>query len=242
LTWRDLEVGIAEQGDFLVLLLDLGRGALEVEAGLDFLAGFSTAFLTSTMSASQTTSNDGIVCSFFYMVMDNDIVTDDTAAGVRALVSHYNQRANFGPSHASTAHRTRHLAPAVQYLRHSRARAALPARARSRPIAALAADPVLAALPRLVLGGGSNLLITARRGRFARAAHGADGQGDRRRNADAVLVRARAGENWHGFVQWTLDQGLGGLENMSLIPGTVGASPIQNIGAYGAEVKDTFHR
>jgi UDP-N-acetylmuramate dehydrogenase len=59
--------------------------------------------------------------------------------------------------------------------------------------------------------------------------------------ADAVLVRARAGEPWHGFVQWTLDQGLGGLENMSLIPGTVGASPIQNIGAYGAEVKDTFH-
>jgi len=58
---------------------------------------------------------------------------------------------------------------------------------------------------------------------------------------DAILVRARAGENWHGFVQWTLEQGLGGLENMSLIPGTVGASPIQNIGAYGAEVKDLFH-
>jgi UDP-N-acetylmuramate dehydrogenase len=56
----------------------------------------------------------------------------------------------------------------------------------------------------------------------------------------AVLVEAAAGESWHEFVRWTLEQGLSGLENLSMIPGTVGASPIQNIGAYGVELADTF--
>ncbi|TWI70264.1 UDP-N-acetylmuramate dehydrogenase [Pseudoduganella lurida] len=106
--------------------------------------------------------------------------------------------------------------------------------------AALKADPALATLPRLVLGGGSNLLLTgdfdglvihlATRGRAILP-------GD----AGHVHVRGEAGENWHDFVQYTLAQGLGGLENLSLIPGTVGAAPIQNIGAYGLETKDVFH-
>jgi len=107
-------------------------------------------------------------------------------------------------------------------------------------LAQLAADAALAALPRLVLGGGSNLLLT--RDVEALVLHmGLLGREIAGATADAILVRARAGEPWHGFVQWTLAQGLGGLENLSLIPGTVGASPIQNIGAYGAEVKDLFH-
>lgn len=58
---------------------------------------------------------------------------------------------------------------------------------------------------------------------------------------DAVLVEAGAGENWHAFTQWTISQGLSGLENLSLIPGTVGASPVQNIGAYGVEIADVMH-
>lgn len=123
----------------------------------------------------------------------------------------------------------------------------LPARARhylrvdgASHLAALRADPGLAGLPRLVLGGGSNLLFT---GDFDgvvlhMTARGRDIVGE---EGGKVLVRARAGENWHDFVQTTLAQGLGGLENLSLIPGTVGAAPIQNVGAYGVETKDVFH-
>ena len=99
---------------------------------------------------------------------------------------------------------------------------------------------LLAHAPRaLVLGGGSNLLLAgdfdgtvlriALRGRRIVADE-----------AGTVIVEAAAGENWHDFVCWTLDQGLSGLENLSLIPGTVGASPIQNIGAYGVEMRETF--
>jgi UDP-N-acetylmuramate dehydrogenase len=107
-------------------------------------------------------------------------------------------------------------------------------------LSAVLADPALAAMPRLLLGGGSNILLT---GDFdglvlhlcmqGKAIVGED--------ADHVLVQAQAGENWHGLVRWTVEQGLGGLENLSLIPGTVGAAPIQNIGAYGAEINDVFH-
>src|SRR5690606_33288824 len=57
---------------------------------------------------------------------------------------------------------------------------------------------------------------------------------------DYVWVTAQAGENWHEFVLWCLERNFGGLENLSLIPGNVGTTPIQNIGAYGVEIKDTM--
>jgi UDP-N-acetylmuramate dehydrogenase len=107
-------------------------------------------------------------------------------------------------------------------------------------LAAVRSDAELAALPRLVLGGGSNILLT--RDFPGLVLHmqfkGIEVVGE---DEDARHVRAAAGENWHDFVQWTLAQGFGGLENLSLIPGSVGASPIQNIGAYGIEIKDRFH-
>jgi UDP-N-acetylmuramate dehydrogenase len=102
------------------------------------------------------------------------------------------------------------------------------------------ADAALMAMPRLVLGGGSNILLTKDvDGLVLHMTNlGIDIVGS---DQEATYVRAAAGENWHGFVQETLKMGLPGLENLSLIPGSVGASPIQNIGAYGVEVKDCFH-
>lgn len=92
---------------------------------------------------------------------------------------------------------------------------------------------------KFVLGGGSNMLLT--KNIDALVIH-IDLKGKRvlARDGDSVIVEAQAGENWHEFVLWTISQDFGGLENMSLIPGNVGATPIQNIGAYGAEIKDTM--
>lgn len=94
-------------------------------------------------------------------------------------------------------------------------------------------------LPVLLLGGGSNMLLTADVEALVlrMASRGIRVLQD---DGDRVLVEAEAGEPWHPFVQWTLQQGLVGLENLSLIPGTVGAAPMQNIGAYGVELKDLF--
>jgi UDP-N-acetylmuramate dehydrogenase len=105
---------------------------------------------------------------------------------------------------------------------------------------AVRAEPALAGLPRLILGGGSNLLFTNDFGGLVlhMCNQGIEIVGE---DDKATYVRAAAGENWHRFVLWTLDHGLGGLENLSLIPGNVGSAPIQNIGAYGVEVKDCLY-
>ncbi|NLR76390.1 UDP-N-acetylmuramate dehydrogenase [Leeia aquatica] len=102
-------------------------------------------------------------------------------------------------------------------------------------------DPRWTGLPRLILGGGSNLLPT---GDFAGVVFRLCTQGKQcvAEDAASLWVEAAAGETWHPFVQWTLSQGGYGLENLSLIPGTVGAAPIQNIGAYGVELKDCFEQ
>ena len=104
----------------------------------------------------------------------------------------------------------------------------------------LLSDKVFSKEKHLVLGGGSNILLKSDFDGIV-LKNELFGKEVVFENEDEVLVKVGAGENWHQFVLWSLDQGYFGLENLSLIPGTVGASPIQNIGAYGIELKDVFH-
>ena len=92
---------------------------------------------------------------------------------------------------------------------------------------------------KFILGGGSNMLLT--KDIEGLVIH-IDFKGRKiiQENDDVVWVECQAGENWHEFVLWTIDKNFGGLENLSFIPGNVGTTPVQNIGAYGTEIKDTL--
>src|SRR5690606_22518038 len=90
-----------------------------------------------------------------------------------------------------------------------------------------------------ILGGGSNMLIT-RDLDYLVLYINIKGIETVWENEDRIRIRVNAGENWHQMVLWTLERDYGGLENLSLIPGNTGSAPIQNIGAYGVELKDSF--
>jgi UDP-N-acetylmuramate dehydrogenase len=108
-------------------------------------------------------------------------------------------------------------------------------------IPALRSDVKLASLPWVIFGGGSNLLLTRDLEKVIVTC-----QYDKIRlmkeDKDHVWLSAGAGLNWHEFVRYTVEQGYWGLENLAHIPGTVGAAPVQNVGAYGAEARDTITR
>jgi UDP-N-acetylmuramate dehydrogenase len=93
---------------------------------------------------------------------------------------------------------------------------------------------------RLLLGGGSNILLTQNVDGLV-ILNRLEGIEILHRNGKDVYLRAKAGVVWHKFVLFAIENNLGGIENLSLIPGCVGAAPIQNIGAYGTELKDVFH-
>jgi len=95
-------------------------------------------------------------------------------------------------------------------------------------------------IPVLVLGGGSNILFTQDVNGYV-LQNGIMGMDVVREDSEHVYLRVGAGENWHGFVEHCILQGYAGVENLALIPGLTGASPMQNIGAYGVEVSEVFH-
>jgi len=106
-------------------------------------------------------------------------------------------------------------------------------------VRAVVDHPKLGRASKFVLGGGSNIVLTRD---MPQVVLKIEVRGNRlvEEREDAWIVEAGAGENWHEFVIWTLDQGWPGLENLGLIPGTVGAAPVQNIGAYGLELAQRF--
>lgn len=93
---------------------------------------------------------------------------------------------------------------------------------------------------RLILGGGSNILLTKNIDGYV-LKNELKGIEKVHEDENHFYIKANAGENWHGFVMHCIENNYAGLENLSLIPGNVGASPMQNIGAYGVEIKDVFH-
>jgi UDP-N-acetylmuramate dehydrogenase len=100
-------------------------------------------------------------------------------------------------------------------------------------------DAQYGSIPKFVLGGGSNIVLT---GDVKPLVLKVEVMGRRLIDdgAKGIVLEAGAGENWHEFVTWTLDQGHPGLENLALIPGSVGGTPVQNVGAYGVELQDRF--
>ena len=92
----------------------------------------------------------------------------------------------------------------------------------------------------LILGGGSNLLLTKDYDGLV-LKNEIQGFTIQEETSESVIIEAGAGEIWHEFVMKCIENGYAGVENLSLIPGSVGASPMQNIGAYGVEIKDIFH-
>ena len=100
-------------------------------------------------------------------------------------------------------------------------------------------EPVYKSNQKLIIGGGSNLLFTKEFNGIV-IKNNLKGIDLVSENNDEVIIKVGAGENWHEFVMWCINKNYSGLENLSLIPGCVGASPMQNIGAYGVEIKDVF--
>jgi UDP-N-acetylmuramate dehydrogenase len=105
----------------------------------------------------------------------------------------------------------------------------------------LIANPIIHSLPVLILGTGSNILFTTNFEGFV-VKNSLKGIEVLEEDKEKVIIKVSSGENWSNFVDYCTDKGYYGLENLAMIPGTVGATPVQNIGAYGVELEDCFYK
>src|SRR3569832_873662 len=178
-------------------------------------AALSTALRTSTMLGSQTVSNEGMAIS----------------QGARRMKPGCHNSPMIVEHNVS-------LAAHNSFGIVAKARALVRVRGED-DVRAMLADPQLHEQPKFVLGGGSNVVLT---GDVKPLVLKVEVPGKRvvADTPKATIVEAGAGENWHELVTWTLEQCLLGLENLALIPGTVGGTPVQNVGAYGVELQDRF--
>src|SRR5205085_10611397 len=173
-------------------------------------AVWSTAFFTSTRLGSRTVSKLGICQDQgAKQISENSLMHVESGVSLRPYIA-------FGlPAVAHTLVRVKSDADVRQVVDH----------------------PQLGRAPKFILGGGSNIVLTRD---MPQLVVKVEVMGRRlvEERADAWIVEAGAGENWHDFVMWTIEQGLPGLENLALIPGTVGAAPVQNIRAYGVQPRE----
>lgn len=221
-----LEFGITKHGNFFVFQLYSSRSAFKVKAGADFFRGI----LYRIFDLHKIGFTNGIKRrhgGFFSKksdYTDRTDRTDHTNRGATIWLMLVEKNASLQPyntfgilAHAETLVCVRHTSD----------------------LHALRADPVWGSLPWLALGGGSNIVLT---GNVKPVVLKIEILGRRlvEETEHAWVIEAGAGESWHDTVAWTLAQGWPGLENLALIPGTVGAAPVQNIGAYGVELQDRF--
>jgi UDP-N-acetylmuramate dehydrogenase len=217
---HELEISVADEGDFFLFFFEFdgGAGSFEIEAGADLFGGVvhRVFHFNDVGFADGIKTGHGALTVAMFLRCDNCGMSCLKNIEKNVPLQAYN---SFGI-----------VAKAYQLLR-------IPS---AEDLQVAAREGGFAKEPPFILGGGCNIVLT---GDVKPLVLKMEIMGKRlvSETAKHFIVEAGAGENWHEFVAWTVAQGWPGLENLALIPGNVGAAPVQNIGAYGVELQDRFH-